>query len=127
MQHKIERLQRFTKIFIIEGMSIIVKYNYFYINDNFIHQIKGTAMDTHAAVVYANLTCEFLEVKLFNELPEIFSYYMVELFLKNYFRLSDDVKHSWKESIDVSQSWELMKSLDPDIKLIFENVFTVPQ
>ena len=127
MQHKIERLQRFTKIFIIEGMSIIVKYNYFYINDNFIHQIKGTAMDTHAAVVYANLTCEFLEVKLFNELPEIFSYYMVEFFLKNYFRLSDDVKHSWKESIDVSQSWELMKSLDPDIKLIFENVSTVPQ
>ena len=127
MQHKIERLQRFTKNFIIEGMSIIVKYNYFYINDNFIHQIKGTAMDTHAAVVYANLTCGFLEVKLFNELPEIFSYYMVELFLKNYFRLSDDVKHSWKESIDVSQSWELMKSLDPDIKLIFENVFTVPQ
>ena len=39
LQHKIEHLQRFTK----KGMSIIVKYNYFYINYSFfIHQIERT-------------------------------------------------------------------------------------
>ena len=50
-------------------MSIILKYDYFYIDGSFIRQIKGTAMDTHVAVVYANLTCGYLEVKLFNKLP----------------------------------------------------------
>ena len=86
-----ERLQRFTKNFILEGMSIILKYNYFYINGNFIHQIKDTAMVTHTAVVYGNLTCAYLEIKLSNKLPEIFSYDIMELFLKNYFRFLDDI------------------------------------
>ena len=71
---KVEDLQRFTKNFIIEGMSIILKYNYFNINSNFNQQVKGTATGTHAAVVQASLTCGYLEVKLFNKLPEIFSY-----------------------------------------------------
>ena len=69
LQHKIEHLQKSTKNFILEGMSIILKYDYFYIDCSFIRQIKGTAMDTHVAVVYANLTCGYLEVKLFNKLP----------------------------------------------------------
>ena len=60
-----------------------VKYNYFNINSSFIHKINRKAMGTHATVVYANLTCRYLEVKLFNKLPEIFSYDMVEFFLKN--------------------------------------------
>ena len=37
--------------FILEGISIIRKYNYFYISGNFIHQIKGTAMAIHTAAV----------------------------------------------------------------------------
>ena len=60
-------------------------------------------MSTHAVVVYANLTCGYLEVKLFNKLPEIFSYEIVEFFLKNYFRFLGDVKYNWKKSIDVSR------------------------
>ena len=71
-------------------MSIILKYNYFYINGYFIHLIKGTGMSTHAAVLYANLTCGYL--------PELFSYDIVGLFLKNYFRFLDDVKYIWKEN-----------------------------
>lgn len=47
-----EQLQRFSKNFILDGMSLILKYNYFYINDSFIHQIKGTAMSTYAAIAY---------------------------------------------------------------------------
>ena len=91
-------------------MSIILKYNYFDINNNFIHQIKGTAMGTHAAVVYANLTCGYLEAQLFMKLREIYSMEIVEFFLRNYFRLLDDVKYKWKESIDVTPLWELMNS-----------------
>ena len=37
----------------------------------------------------------------------------------------DDVKYKWKESIDVTPLWELMNSLDPDIKFIFEKLSTL--
>ena len=125
LKDQLEYLQRFSKNFILEGMSIILKYNYFYINNNFIHQIKGTAMGTHAAVVYANLTCGYLEAQLFMKLPEIYSMEIVEFFLRNYFRFLDDGKCKWKESIDVTLLWELMNSLDPDIKFIFEKLSTL--
>ena len=51
-------------------------------------------MGTRAVVVYAYLTCGYLEVKLFNKLPEIFSFDIVEFFLKNYVRFLDEVKYS---------------------------------
>ena len=46
---------------------------------------------------------------VFNKLPEFFSYNKVEFSLKNYFKFLDDMKYSWKESIDVSTLWELNK------------------
>ena len=38
LKHKMEQLQRFSKNFILDGMSLILKYNYFYINDSFIQR-----------------------------------------------------------------------------------------
>ena len=58
-------------------------------------------MGIHAAVVQANPTGGYLEVKLFNTLYETFSHDTVEPFLKNCFRFLDFLKCSWKESIDV--------------------------
>ena len=37
---------RFTKAFISEGVLIISEFNYFYINNYFYHQFKGTVMET---------------------------------------------------------------------------------
>ena len=56
-------LSRFTKAFILEGLNIVLKFNYFYINKNFIHQIKGAAMGTTFAVVDSNLTIAILKLK----------------------------------------------------------------
>ena len=53
-------------------------------------------MAIHTAVVETNLTGRYLEVKLFSNLSEIFSYETVEFFLKNYFRFLDLLKCSWK-------------------------------
>ena len=64
----------------------LLKYNYFYINDSFIHKMKRTAMSTHIAGVQASLTYKYSEVKLFNKLPKIYSYDIVEFFLKDYNR-----------------------------------------
>ena len=72
------------------------------------------------AKLKGTLTGRYLEVKLFNKLPDM-SFYVVEFFLKIYFRFLDDVKYKWKESIDVSPLWKLMNRLDPDIKFDFQN------
>ena len=56
-------LRRFTKAFILEELSIILEFNYFYINNYFYHQIKGTAMGTIFAVVRSNLTVAYFEKK----------------------------------------------------------------
>ena len=79
-----------------------MRYNYFYINGSFVHQINQTAIEKHAAVVYAKLASGCLGVKLFNKLPGIFSFYIVEISQKNHFGFLDDVKYNWKESINIS-------------------------
>ena len=77
------------------------------------------------SVVYANLACGYLEVKLFNKSSEIFSYDIAELFLKNYFWFLDVIKYRWKESTEVPPLWEPINSLDSDINFFFENVSTL--
>ena len=79
----------------------LLTYIYFYINGSFFHQINHTAIETHAAVVYAKIASGCLGFKLFNQLPGIFSIYIVEISLKNHFRFLGDVKYNWKESIDI--------------------------
>ena len=84
--------------------------------------MKGTAMGTPFAVVYANLTVAYLEVKLFQKLPEIYSPDVVEFFIKNYFRFLDDVKYKWSNIIDITPLWTLFNNLDPNIEFIFEKL-----
>ena len=79
-------------------------------------------MGTHAAVVFANVTVAFLEVKPFIRLPEIFSRDVVEFFIKNYFRFLDDLNYKWKQNIDITPLWKLINELHPDIQFIFENL-----
>ena len=90
-------------------------------NGSFVHQINQTAFEKHAAVVYAKLASGCSGVKLFNKLPWIFSFYIVEISLKNHLRFLGDVKYNWKESIGVSawtneQSWSLNQ-------IYFQNFF----
>lgn len=115
-------MKRFTQTFILESTALILKHNYFYINNRFYHQLKGTAMGTPFAVVYANLTVAYLEITLFDRLPEIFPNDIAHFFFTNYFRFLDDVKYAWSKSIDVEPLWELFNNLDPDIKFIFESL-----
>ena len=44
----------FHKQFIIEGLSINLEFNYFYINGIYIQQIKGTVMRRNFTVVGSN-------------------------------------------------------------------------
>ena len=65
-------LQRLTKEFVLERLSIILIFNYLYINKYFFHQIKGTAMRTKFALVGSNLVVVYKEIKLFPLLPQVY-------------------------------------------------------
>ena len=54
MINEILLLRRFTKATVLEWLSKILEFNYFYINNYFYHQIKGTAIGTIFAVVGSN-------------------------------------------------------------------------
>ena len=121
LQNDLPLLQRFTKQFVLEGLSIVLKFNYFYNNKSFFHQIKGTVTGTKFAVVGSNLVVAFKEIKLFALLPQIYSQDFVDFILRNYFRFLDDIFHKWLENFDIKQFYDLINSLDEDLKFIFEN------
>ena len=45
----------------------------------------------------------------------------VDFLLQNYFRFLDDIFHKWLENFDIKQCYDLISSLDKDLKFIFEN------
>ena len=92
--NEIPLLRRLTTAFILEGLSIILEFIYFYINNHFYHQIKGTAMETNFAVVGSNLMVVYFEEKMFAILPQIYPKDFIDYFIRNYFRFLDDVFHN---------------------------------
>ena len=117
-------LSRFTKAFILEGPNIILKLNYFYIDKNFFHLIKVTAMETIFAVVGSNLTIAYFEVKMFALLPQIYPRDFVDYFVRNYVRFFDDIFHTWLINFDIEPFYKLINKLDPDLKFVFEKLTT---
>ena len=64
---------RFTKEFIITGLDIVLTFNYFMFDGKWYLQIKGVTMGRKVAVTLAILTVGFLEITLYNILPNYFS------------------------------------------------------
>ena len=84
LQNNLPLLQRFTKQFVLEGLSIILKFNYFYINKSFFHQINETAMGTKFAVVGSNLVVVYKEIKFFALSSQVYPQDFVDFLLQNY-------------------------------------------
>ena len=122
LNNEIPLLRRFTKAFILEGLSIILKLNYFYINNYFYHQIKGTAMGTIFAVVGSNLTVAYFEEKMFAILPQIYPKDFVDFFIRNYFRFLDDVFHRWLIQFNIQDFHKIMNELDQIYNLFSKNL-----
>ena len=60
---------RFSKEFIIAGLDIVLTFNNFMFDGKWYLQIKGVTMGTKVAVILAILTVGYLEIKLYNILP----------------------------------------------------------
>ena len=103
---------------------MILKFNYFYINKNFFHQIKRMALETIFVVVGSNLTVAYFEVKMLALLPQIYPRDFVDYFVHNYFGFLDDISHTWLINFDIEPFYKLINELDPDLKFIFETLTT---
>ena len=78
-------------------------------------------MGTKFAVVSSNLVGVHKEIKLFALLPQVYPQDFVDFLLRNYFRFLDGIFRKWLESFDIKQFYDLINSLDGDLKFIFEN------
>ena len=119
---EIPLLSRFSKNFVLDGLYIILKFNYAYYDKNYYHQIKGTATGTNFAVVGANLVVGYKEVHLFVLLPEIYPQDFVDWFIRNYFRFLDDVCHKWKGQFDLEQFAKALNEMDADLQFIMDAI-----
>ena len=122
MQNDLPLFRHFNKQFILEVLLIILEFNYSYINGNYIHQIKGTAMGTKFAVVGSNLVVAFEEIKMFALIPQLYQQDFVDFLIHNYFRFLDNIFHKRLENFDTEPLHNMINNLDPDLKFIFENL-----
>ena len=77
-------------------------------------------METIFAVVGSNLVVAYIEIKLFALLPKHTPQDFVDFLLRNYFRILGDIFHGWLENVNIKQFYNLINSLDEDLKFIFE-------
>lgn len=114
---------RFTKNFIISATEFILKNNTFFFNDKFFRQIKGTAMGTKFAPVYATLVLGYVEEELLY--PKIAEIYNTEfkIYIINYWkRFLDDVFILWPKSKHELNCFNiLLNNLHKDLKFTMEN------
>ena len=62
---------RFTKEFIIEGLLLVLKNNYFKFDNKIFHQLIGTTMGSNVSVIYAILFMAYLELQLYSNVRDI--------------------------------------------------------
>ena len=63
---------RFNKEFILEGIKLILENNIFKFNSKYYKQLKGCAMGTKFAPIYATLTLAYLEISLYSKIKQKF-------------------------------------------------------
>ena len=119
---RIPLLDRFGTNFIMEALQLILEFNHFIINGQFFHQLMGTAMGTPAAVVGVNLVVAFLEVKMFRLLPQLYPRDFVDFVIRSFFRFLDDLFYEWLVDFDIKPLYDLLNSLDPDIKFLLDAI-----
>ena len=115
-------MERFTTTFVLEALDIILRFNYVHIDNTYYHQHKGGAMGAPAMVVGSNLVVAYLEIRMFERLPEVFPQDFVDFFIRNYFRFIDDVIHKWLSSFDINVFGQILNNLDDDLMWELEQI-----
>lgn len=112
---------RFSKEFILEGIKIILENNNCTFNDEFYHQISGTAMGTIFAPTYASLTMGYFELKLYNICELKWGTNFSESLKENWRRFLDDCETNLDKTIVTPEVLlETLNSLHPAIQFTME-------
>ena len=112
---------RFTKEFILDGIKLILENNIFCFNDTYFKQVKGTAMGTKFAPVYATLTIGYLEEKLLNIIEKDYDADFQHFFKTYWKRFLDDCFIPWtKSEAELKAFHGILNNLHKDIKFTIQ-------
>ena len=78
-------------------------------------------MGTKFVVIGSNLVVAYDEFKMFALLAQLYPQDFVDVFIRNYFGILDDVFHKWLDNLDMDLFYGMTKNLDPDLKFVFKN------
>ncbi len=107
---------RFTHDFILDGIKLILENNTFYFNGAFYRQIKGTAMGTKFAPIYATLAIAYLEERLYIDIKTHFGDTFGNYFEKYWKRFLDDCFIPWTRPVtDLTILHDVLNNLHTDI------------
>lgn len=113
--------RQFSKEFILESISLILKENTFNFNDNHYRQLQGTAMGTKMAPTYATLVMGYLEQILYEKYKEKFGNDDIEELINGFKRFLDDCFILWKRSTEELIIFhQILNSLHTKIKFTME-------
>lgn len=108
--------ERFSKVFVQEGLKLVLENNNFCFNEAWFNQIKGTAMGTKVAPTYATLVLGYLEEKLYVKLQENEGTEFAQYIKNQWKRYLDDCFIFWKLSLHQFETFEnALNSLHKDI------------
>ena len=121
---KIQRdTTRITNDFILEGVQLILENNVFYFNGQHYRQIRGTAMGTKMAPIYATLTLGYLETKLYDSIFNDYGRNVYNNFINSYFRYLDDILILFdRRSLSIETIDILLNNLCPELNFKLEMV-----
>ena len=81
---------RFNIPFILESIDFILQNNTCVFDNEYFLQLQGTAMGTVFAPIYANLSMEYHEIKLYDLIELNYNLDIRQYFVKNWKRFLDD-------------------------------------
>lgn len=113
---------RISNDFILKSIELILKNNIFYFDDKYYRQLRGTAMGTKMAPVYATLTLGYLEYKMYDTIKRNYNFQLHNFFVDNYFRYLDDVMLIYdKDQMSISEISALLNDMNVDLKFKLES------
>ena len=89
-------IRPFSKEFVLNAVSIVVKETTFKFDGQHYRSIQGTAMGTKMAPTYATLVMGYLERKLYDKFENHYDIEQQERFINNFKRFLDDCFLFWK-------------------------------
>ena len=107
--------------FILEALKIVLENNTFNFNNKTFLQIRGTAMGTKCAPVYATLVMAFLEIKLYNKFQECYGLEARNKFQSEWMRYLDDCFIYWDTKMGpITELHNILNDLHERIKFTVE-------